>query len=325
MPTRLLVFEREHPADLEFFATALKREFPALSIHTAADDQTALSIAAEAEVLFAKAHSVSAALVAGMRHLRWIQALTTGTDHLESLALPPSVTITSARGVHGPQMSELALMLMMALARDLPRMLSNQQQRHWERWPQSLLLGKTVVIVGIGAIAEELAVRCRALGMRVEGVSDARSNARGFDAVHPRSELRRAAARADFLVALVPYGPATHHLIDRSVLEAMPRTSRFINIARGRVVDEAALIEALELALIAGAGLDVFAIEPLPRESPLWQMPNVIITPRIGGMSDIYAQQLLPLLSENLATYLSGNLARLRNVVRRGSTDASEA
>jgi D-2-hydroxyacid dehydrogenase (NADP+) len=320
MSTHLLVLEREQPSDLEFFATALQREFPALSIHTAGDEAAALACSADAEILFAKAHSVSPAIVEAMWSLRWIQALTTGTDHLEQLPLSPTVTITSARGIHGPQMSELALMLMMCLARDLPRMLRNQQRGVWERWPQSLLFGKIVVIVGVGAIAEELALRCRALGMRVEGVSSARRSARGFDAIHPRRELRSAAACADFLVALVPYEPATHHLIDRAVLEAMPRTGRFINIARGRVVDEKALIEVLQRGLIAGAGLDVFSVEPLDRDSPLWQMPNVLITPRIGGMSDIYAQQLLPLLIENLASYLAGNLSGLRNVVRAGAS-----
>jgi D-2-hydroxyacid dehydrogenase (NADP+) len=318
MTTRLLVLEREHPSDLEFFATALRREFPMISVHTAADDSAALAAASTAEVLFAKAHSVSPALIQAMGQLRWIQALTTGTDHLEQLPLSSAITITSARGIHGPQMSELALMLMLALARDLPRMLQNQSHRTWERWPQPLLYGKTVVIVGIGAIAEELALRCRALGMRVEGVSSARSSARGFDAIYPRTQLRTVAAKTDYLVVLVPYEPATHHLIDRSVLEAMPRTARLINIARGRVVDELALVEALKQRRIAGAGLDVFGIEPLPADSPLWQMPNVIITPRIGGMSDIYAQQLLPLLKENLAHYLAGNLAALRNVVRAG-------
>ena len=320
MTTRLLVLEREHPSDLEFFATALRGDFPTLSIHTAADDSAALAAADAAEVLFAKAHSVTPALIRAMGQLRWIQALTTGTDHLEQLPLSRTVTITSARGIHGPQMSELALMLMLALARDLPRMLQNQSHGIWERWPQPLLLGKTVVIVGIGAIAEELALRCRALGMRVQGVSSARSSARGFDAIYPRAQLRTAAAQADYLIVLVPYGPATHHLIDRPVLEVMPRTARLINIARGGVVDELALIEALREGRIAGAGLDVFGIEPLPADSPLWQMSNVIITPRIGGMSDIYAQQLLPLLKENLTSYLAGNLAALRNVVRAGAS-----
>jgi len=179
-----------------------------------------------------------------------------------------------------------------------------------------LLLGKTVVIAGIGLIAEEMAVRFKAFGMNVIGVSDARKQGRGFDEIVPRSQLTLAAARVNFLIALVPYNAQTHHMINGDVLSAMPASGFFINLARGNVVDEQALIKHLQQGKIAGAGLDVFATEPLPQDSPLWDMENVIVTPRIGGMSDIYAQQVLPLIEENLALFTSGRSSEMINIVR---------
>jgi len=253
-----------------------------------------------------------------MPRLRWVQALTTGVDHLLGLpSLRPEMLVTNARGIHGPQMSEMAFLHMISLLRDFPGMLANQRARRWERWPQRLLLGKTAVLLGIGAISEELALRCKAFAMRVVGVSDARTEAPGFDAVLPRARLREAAAEADALVVMVPLTDGTRRMVDRGVLEAMKPSAILINLARGPVVDEVALVEALRAGRIAGAGLDVFEVEPLPPESPLWDMPNVIVTPRVGGMSDVYAQQALPLLEENIRAFLSGDATRLRNLVRR--------
>ena len=151
--------------------------------------------------------------------------------------------------------------------------------------------------------------------MRVVGVSSGRVSAPGFDLVLPRQSLCEAVATGDFVIALVPYAPGTHHIIDGPVFGAMKPSAFYINLARGNVTDEQALIAALLEGRIAGAGLDVFATEPLPPDSPLWTMPNVIATPHIGGMSDVYVQQILPLLDFNIAAFRSGNLAGMRNLV----------
>jgi phosphoglycerate dehydrogenase-like enzyme len=277
-----------------------------------ADD--AIPHAGEAEIVMGLAQTVSQRLVDAMPRLRWIQAFTTGVDPLERLRLPAGTIVTSARGVHGPQMTELAFLLMLALLRKLPQMLANQARAHWQRWPQPLLFGKTIVIVGVGAIGEELAARCQAFGMRVLGVSGGRASAPHFDRMFPRAGLVQAAAEADFLVVLAPYTAANHHLVDAAAIAALPARAVLINLARGNVVDEAALIEALAHHRIAGAGVDVFATEPLPPESPFWRLPNVIVTPHIGGFSDIYAQQVLPAVIENLELYIGGKSNALRNL-----------
>ena len=313
---KLLLAEFEHPADGPFYAERLRAVAPDLDIVTADTPAAAVALAAGAQILVAKAHSVSPALAAAMPDLRWIQALTTGVDALDSLALAPEIMITSMRGIHGPQMSELAMLLMLALQRQFPRLLRHQATKTWQRWPQPLLAGRTVLLVGLGVIAEMIAVRCAAFDMRITGVSDGRTEAPGFAAVYPRARLAEAAAEADFVIVLVPASDATHNLIDETVLRAMAPHSFLINIARGRVVDEAALIRALNDGWIAGAALDVFAREPLPADYPLWTAPNLIITPHIGGLSDAYADQVLPTLVHNVAAYVEGRLGDMRNRVR---------
>jgi phosphoglycerate dehydrogenase-like enzyme len=296
---------------------AVRRECPQFTFDYARDEQEALRICGDAKILLAMAHEVSDELVSRMPKLRYLCALSAGTDRVETLAhLQPDVLVTSARGIHGPQMSELAFLSMIALSREFARMQRNQRAHAWERWPQRLIFGKTAVIVGIGPIAEELAARCVAFGMRAIGVSDARETAPHFERLMPRRQLREAASLADFLIVLVPLSDATRHMIDARVLSAMKASAILINLARGPVVDEQALIRALQRGRIGGAGLDVFETEPPPDGSPLWDMPNVIITPRIGGMSDVYANQVLPLVVHNLHCFAQGRFGEMKNVLR---------
>jgi phosphoglycerate dehydrogenase-like enzyme len=166
-----------------------------------------------------------------------------------------------------------------------------------------LLAGKTACLVGLGAIAETLARRCLAMDMRLTGVSNGRTELDGFDRIFRRTDIADAAREADFLIVIAPYSSETHHIIDAKVLAAMKPGAFLVNISRGGCVDEAALLEALDESDIAGAGMDVFATEPLPANSPLWQHPRIIVTPHIGGMSDIYHQQALPLVADNLNAF----------------------
>ena len=295
----------------------IRKAYPEEVVRDAQAAAGALDICADCDVLVAMAHEITDELVGRMPKLRYICAMSAGTEHIDTLtSLEPDVRVTSARGIHGPQMSELAFLSMISLSREYPRMRRNQDRHVWERWPQKLIWGKTVVIVGIGPIAEEFAMRCGAFGLYVIGVSDARKDAPHFDRIVPRSQLKEAAAEADFVVMLVPLSAQTRHMIDEGVLAAMKSTGILINLARGPVVDEKALVKALQDGGIGGAALDVFESEPLPDHSPLWDMPNVIVTPRVGGMSDVYREQVLPLVLYNLRSYLDGRLDDFRNIVR---------
>jgi phosphoglycerate dehydrogenase-like enzyme len=206
---------------------------------------------------------------------------------------------------------------MLALSRNFSRVVRNQAANLWERWPARLLDSKTVGILGVGFIAEALAPKCKALGMTVVGITSVKRQVPGFDRIHGRDELTRAVRDLDYLIVLTPYGQQNHHLVDGAVLSAMKPTSFLINLARGGVVDEGALITALERGQIAGAALDVFSQEPLPKGHPFWSMENVIVTPHLGGFYDGYADKALPVVEENIRRFIAGDTANLINVVSR--------
>jgi phosphoglycerate dehydrogenase-like enzyme len=294
----------------------LAPRFPGIDFQAFEHAADAKAAAGEAEVILAIDHHLPKDVIDAAPKLRWVQALTTGTDKLTSPGmLPPHVLLTSTRGIHGPQMSELTFLMMIALNRDFRKMQRNQAEAKWEQWNQPILHGKTAVIVGLGHLAEHLAERCKLFGMTTIGISGGRADAPHFDEVHGRDKLVQAAARADFLVLLVPYSPETRHLISREVLAAMKPTAFLVNVARGAVLDEEALIELLEAGKIAGAGLDIFSRQPLSPDSPLWRMPNVIITPNIGGRSDVFVEQTLTIIEPNLRAYVDGRLKDMCNVV----------
>jgi D-2-hydroxyacid dehydrogenase (NADP+) len=311
---RVLIFNEM----AERYAAALAAFFPSVEFVCATTHAEALQQAADAQVLLAYAHDMSATLAAAAPRLNWIQALTTGVDAILGMPdLRPGIMVTSARGNHGPQMAEMAFLHMLTLARGARRMWRNQEEGIWERWPQPLLSQKTVTVVGIGAVAEALAKRCKAFDMTVVGVSSGERTLDNFDRIVGRDRLREAAARADFLVMLVPYSAATNCIIDGDVLACMKPDAFLINLARGGVVDESALIASLQRHSIAGAGLDVFAVEPLPPNHPFWRMENVLMSPHVGGLSSTYVEQLTPLLRANLSAYLQGRPEAMSNRVER--------
>jgi phosphoglycerate dehydrogenase-like enzyme len=214
-------------------------------------------------------------------------------------------------------MAEAALSAMLALSRDLPRLVLNQQKRRWERWPARLLEGKTMGILGVGAIAEVLAPRCRMMGMRVIGITSSPRDIAGFDRMVARDDLAEAVRELDYFVLLTPYSKDTHHIVDARVLAAMKSDAYLVNLARGGVVDEDALLQVLRFGGIAGAALDVFSQEPLPEDHPFWSLPNVLITPHVGGFNDGYARQAIPVVLENIRRFAAGDTANMLNLVQR--------
>ena len=303
-------------ADATDFAQRARADLPGIDLFASNDRALALAQADGAAALIGHHFQFDEDIVGRAKHLRWIQSLTTGTDAIVKLkALRPDVLVTSTRGMHGPQMSELVFLHMLALTRDFPRMQRNQAVGLWERWPQPLLWGKTVVIVGVGAISEALAPRCKAFGMTVVGVSGSPRVPAGFDSVFLRKDLAQAAAQADYLVLIVPHAPATENLVNARVLAAMKPGAYLVNVARGGVLDEDALLAALRSGQLAGAALDVFRQQPLPADHALWREPKVIVTPLVGGMSDIYLDQAWPVVRDNLRQFLAGTPSAMHNVV----------
>jgi D-2-hydroxyacid dehydrogenase (NADP+) len=252
-------------------------------------------------------------------HLKWVQTLSAGVDRLLGTRLWQSnVILTNAGGIHAIPMREHVLCMMLMFMRQAHVYFANQQNRVWDRHTPDQLYGKTLGVVGLGRIGGMIAQAAKAFGMRVVAT---RRSATGFgtsrlgDVLYPADKLLEMLAESDFVVVSVALTENTRKLIGERELRVMKPTAYMINVARGSVIDEAALTRALKEGWIAGAGLDVFEREPLPQDSELWTMPNVIITPHVaGGMPD-YDARALEVFCENLRRYLAGQ--PLMNVIDR--------
>ena len=229
------------------------------------------------------------------RKLKWIHSTAAGVGQLMYPELRQSgITVTNASGIHTIAMAEHVLGFLVALARRFPDALRHQWQHKWaqqEIWDAQLrpreLRGQVLLIIGFGAIGHELAKRVRPLGMQIWAVTrSGKGDTTLADRILPASRLDEVLHEADYVVLAAPETPETHHLIGQKQLQQMKPTAFLINVARGSLIDEAALIETLERRAIAGAALDVAEQEPLPPESPLWQLDNVFITPHISAVSE---------------------------------------
>ncbi|PPR58827.1 MAG: D-3-phosphoglycerate dehydrogenase [Alphaproteobacteria bacterium MarineAlpha3_Bin6] len=310
--TRILIVDSEFQKYQKF----LEPRFPEVDFTYAVDGEEALTHVPETEVIISIAHWFTKEVAQKAKNLKWLQCNITGTDHLiASLADRRDIILTSGRGIHGPQMTEVTLLHMLALYRQVRRLAKNQENHTWDRFLPYVLENRLVAIMGLGAIAEHMARCFRALGMTVYGISRTNRKIEGIDKVFSRDELTEAVKDVDFLIALVPFNPETHNIIDAKVFYAMKPSACLINVARGGVVDEAALIDALKNREISGAGLDVFEESPLPDNSPLWDMENVFITPFTGGRSDKYAERILTVIEPNIRAYLDGTTKYMKNIV----------
>ena len=255
--------------------------------------------------------------------LRFIQSIGAGVDQFPQGRLKErGIRLASARGVNERAVAEHALALILALARRLPEARDNQTKHVWRPMIGAVdqredeLAGKTLLIVGIGGIGGRLARLAKALELRVIGIRrDAKAGANGADSVHTLADLDRLLPEADIVALTCPLTPETTGLIGARALASMKRSAVLINVARGRCVDEAALIQALAERRIAAAGLDCFAEEPLPPGSPLWDFENVLVTPHTAGETQRYEENVLDVMLENLERLWRGETTLKNQVV----------
>lgn len=262
-------------------------------------------------------------------NLAWIQLDTSGVDHVRGTTVwERDIPITTLNGVAPSNMAEFAIMMMLAFGHHMPLMVAHQRRRYWpsaeERWNTfmpSELRGATVGIVGYGSIGRQIGRMAHAFGMRVlamrrTGIVERQTYRIAAlasevepepDAIYLPGQLGEMLAECDYVVLIVPYTAESHHMIDEAALRAMKPSAYLINIARGGVVEEPALIRALQERWIAGAALDVFEQEPLPPDSPLWDMPNVIISPHSAGLTPRYYECVMDIFAENLRRFLDGS------------------
>ena len=250
--------------------------------------------------------------------LQWVHATSAGVDAVLFPEIKDSdVTITNARGIFDRSIAEYVLGVILAFAKDTKRNIELQQDRQWQHRDTERVLDKKLLVVGAGSIGRQIAKLCGAVGMQVDGIArSARDSDPDFNAVHANDALHQQLGKADYVVVAAPLTPQTQGLFGAAEFATMQRHARFINIGRGPIVQTDALVAALEDGQIAGAGLDVFEQEPLPKNHPLWRMHNVLMSAHMAG--DFIGWR------EALSTQFLGNLARwkagepLQNIVDKG-------
>ncbi len=235
------------------------------------------------------------------RRLRLVQLPGAGVDSLlPDPGLPEGVRVANARGIHEPEMAEFTLALILALAKRIPRAAAQQGRREWKMYAGLRLDGATVGILGLGAIGHSVARRCKALGMRVIGTRRSAEPLEAVDEVLGPEGTRRVLAESDVVVVVLPLTPETRGSIDAEALAAMKHRGLLVNVARGGIVDEAALARALEEGRLGGAAVDVFEEEPLPATSPLWAARNALVTPHVAGLARDYMSRVGRIFFENI-------------------------
>lgn len=271
-----------------------------------------------AEILVTFGFDLSRELLDRAGNLRWIHAMSTGIDLFLPFDLEArGILLTSSRGVHATQMCEQIFAFMLSHVRGFKTYFSQQCQKKWQMAPMDTLEGKTAAIIGVGSIGRELACRAKSFGMTVIGTKKTAAALPCVDEVLPAEDYRLLLPRADFLVLLVPFTPATKKMIGAAELALMKPGAYLINVSRGGVVDQEALVEALKEKQIAGAGLDVTSPEPLPPEAELWSLDGVTITPHVGGVIPGYYGKIIELFCRNLKIYQNGE-APLENSIDFG-------
>ncbi|WAL62492.1 D-2-hydroxyacid dehydrogenase [Thermocoleostomius sinensis] len=253
-------------------------------------------------------------------NLRWQHTPSAGVDHIlkSTKFLERQIILTNSAGVYAIPIAEFVMMLILNRAKQFPALRTRQAQRHWHQeigFTFQELVDATLLIIGAGSIGQAIADRASAFGMRVWGSRSRPDPLPAFERVVGRDEWRSVLPEADYVVVATPLTTDTIGMIDEAAFRSMRSTAYFINIARGAVVNEPALLTALKEGWIAGAGLDTFSTEPLPAESSFWSLPNVVISPHCSGFSPQNDRRLVELFLDNLTRYRQGQ--PLKNVVDR--------
>jgi D-2-hydroxyacid dehydrogenase (NADP+) len=264
---------------------------------------------AQAEVLLTLS-TMPTDLLSRAPRLKWIQLTSAGADRLVNReVLQAGIPVTTAGGIHVTPIGEYVLGMVIMLAKGWPHLFRAQQAREWARLTPQELEGKTVGVIGLGNVGQEVARLAKLMGMRVLGVRRSgeplESGEYLVDGIFGPLDLLHVLSQSDYVVLAVPLTEETHHLMGELAFQAMKPSAYLINVSPGAVVDETALLRALKVGLIGGAGLDVFESEPLPTESELWRLHNVIISPHIAGETAHYNEGAVALFCDNLRRYLA--------------------
>lgn len=272
-------------------------------LHVATGEQDLGPECREAEVALAKP-ALLARVLDRLPRLRWVQSTFAGVDPLLRPGLRHDYTLTGVKGVFGPLMSEYVFGQIIALERGFEALRAAQRERRWEPLPYRGLSGRTLGVAGLGSIGRHIVATAQHFGMGVVGYRRSPGEVEGVDRVYSGEAFRDFIAVPEYVVLVLPATPESHHVVNADSLAAMGSDSWLINVGRGAVVDEAALAGALQARRIGGAVLDVFEDEPLPPESPLWDLDNCVVTPHVAAES--FPSDIVAIFLENWRRYRSG-------------------
>ena len=287
--------------------------------HTPEERERWFGLLREADILFDFDRLDPSNLPVNAPKLRWVQATSSGIgEYLRRTGLDRSeIAFTTAAGVHARPLAEFVLLGLLYFFRGVPELAAMQARRHWQRYTVEGLQGKRVLVVGLGALGREAARQCAHLGMDVWGTRRTADSAApdGVSRIVPTAAVKDVAPLVDALVLACPLTEETRMLISADVIAALKPGAVIVNIARGGVIDEEAMIAALREGRLRGAALDVFATEPLPADNPLWGMPNVLVSPHSASTVAAENGRIVDLFLDNLSRFGSGQ--ELRNLYQR--------
>lgn len=306
---KILVYTQYDPTIME----RIPKRFPGVFLDVFTDEDRFLMALPDADVIYVqkefalKLSEKMAPIIAASKRLRWIQWGHTGLDTLRPLEpVWKHFLITNAKGVLAETIADYVILVIQLLHRDFQRIVKNQMNKVWERWLFSSPRGKTLGIVGLGYIGKEVARKAKFFGMKVIGLVRRPVSLDSVDSMFLPTQLREFLGQSDIVVLCVPLTQETNGLIGEESLKWMKRGSYLINVARGKIVDEKALVKALKSGHLAGAALDAFSTEPLSPDSELWPLDNVIVTPHLSGHFQDMPEKVLDLFCENLERFLEG-------------------
>lgn len=314
MTTKTLVINLELAHHL---LEEIKQVVPDWNIVASKDSDHIQEDLEKAEVVLHWKKAVKPTLLERNDQLKWIQTWSAGVNSLPLQKLQQKeVVLTSANGVHAYPISETIFALMLGLTRKIDTYVRQQQEKKWQNGGLALEIHeKTIGVIGVGAIGQETAKIAKAFGMKVLGVRHSGKPDTHVDSMYKPDQLADVLSQSDYVVITLPLTKETTHMFGEKQFRQMKNSAFLINIGRGQIIDEVALIQALKDKEIAGAGLDVFEVEPLPEDNPLWELDNVIITPHTAGATEHYTERVVrDIFIPNLKHYLTHQAPHL-NVV----------
>jgi phosphoglycerate dehydrogenase-like enzyme len=300
---KLVVYAEDVEMDVH---ETISSRFPQIDTRVEKKAEEFVEAAREADII-CMARKYERSMVLSAQRLKWLHVGGTGIDRLRPLSdLDPKLIITHTPGLNAQMMADYVICVILMLIWDFPRLMRNQLERKWEDWLVDRVESKVLALIGVGNVGRSVAHRATTLGMRVIGIKRSPEPVPHVEQVAGLDQLHQTLSEADFVVLAVPLTKETRGMIGPRQLEAMKKSAYLINICRGSVVQERALIAALQKGRIAGAALDVFENEPLPPDSELWELKNVIISPHISSWSKDYRMRAAEVFCVNLERYLSG-------------------